>query len=153
MTKKRGHQSPAQRMAEVLCYRPKPASRSTVHRYYDKWRAQQSLEPRCDLEECYFHSQPLVWREKPLPLILDHKNGNSRDNSPSNLRYLCPNCESQLETRGGRNRGRVELAEEGKFVLRERSGRRDYFLFPKPGHYAVTGYAPTIKIGTADSPK
>jgi hypothetical protein len=35
---------------------------------------------------------------KPLTLQLDHIDGNSDNNLPSNLRFLCPNCHSQTET-------------------------------------------------------
>ena len=73
-------------------------------------------------------TQPLRWMGLVLPLILDHVNGNNRDNTPSNLRYLCPNCDSQLATRGGANRGRVLEAVEGKYVLLSRDGKRECHL-------------------------
>jgi hypothetical protein len=44
------------------------------------------------------------WRGKRLVLILDHKNGNRRDNRKKNLREVCPNCNSQLKTFAGRNK-------------------------------------------------
>jgi 5-methylcytosine-specific restriction endonuclease McrA len=41
--------------------------------------------------------------------MLDHISGNPRDNSPENLRFLCPNCDSQNhETKGGANAGRIK---------------------------------------------
>jgi hypothetical protein len=43
-------------------------------------------EKKC--EECNLDS----WRDLPIPLELHHKNGNSKDNSLSNLQILCPNC-------------------------------------------------------------
>ena len=43
------------------------------------------------------------WNEKPISLILDHINGNNKDNRLENLRWVCPNCNSQLDTTGARN--------------------------------------------------
>ena len=36
------------------------------------------------------------WRSKPITIEIDHKNGNWRDNRMRNLRFVCPNCHSQL---------------------------------------------------------
>lgn len=44
------------------------------------------------------------WYGKHINMILDHVNGDSADNRLKNLRMVCPNCESQLETHCGRNR-------------------------------------------------
>jgi hypothetical protein len=132
--------------AMVLRYHPKPASRSTVRRHYAAWREAQAIQPRCDIEECIYFSSPLLWCGKKLPLILDHINGNNRDNSPNNLRYICPNCDSQLSTRGGANRGRVLEAGEGQYVLLSRNGSRHFHLICETGHYQLKGHAPTVSI-------
>ena len=42
------------------------------------------------------------WRGGKLNLEIDHIDGNSSDNSLSNLRFLCPNCHSQTHTFGFR---------------------------------------------------
>lgn len=44
-----------------------------------------------------------TWNNKKLVLILDHINGISNDNRLENLRFLCPNCNSQQDTFSGRN--------------------------------------------------
>jgi len=44
------------------------------------------------------------WNNKPLSLHVDHIDGNSDNNTPENLRLLCPNCHSQTETFCGRNK-------------------------------------------------
>jgi hypothetical protein len=47
------------------------------------------------------------WEGKDLVLILDHINGVNNDNRIENLRLVCPNCESQLDTHAGKNLSRV----------------------------------------------
>lgn len=38
------------------------------------------------------------WLEKPIPLELEHINGNSLDNNQTNLKLLCPNCHTLTPT-------------------------------------------------------
>jgi hypothetical protein len=47
-----------------------------------------------------------TWRGQPIPLELDHRNGDHRDNELANLRLLCPNCHALTPTYRGKNRGR-----------------------------------------------
>lgn len=51
------------------------------------------------------------WNNKPLVLILDHINGNSSDNRLINLRFVCPNCNSQLDTHCGKNNKTLHYSE------------------------------------------
>ncbi|MDR2408829.1 MAG: hypothetical protein LBE13_12070 [Bacteroidales bacterium] len=39
-----------------------------------------------------------IHNDKPLIFVLDHIDGNWQNNYKSNLRMICPNCNSQLET-------------------------------------------------------
>lgn len=44
------------------------------------------------------------WMGKPIPISLDHINGDHHDNTITNLRILCPNCHAQTDTFGIRNK-------------------------------------------------
>ncbi len=46
------------------------------------------------------------WNGKPLTMRLDHRNGQRNDNRIENLRLICPNCDSQSDTFGARNKTR-----------------------------------------------
>jgi hypothetical protein len=118
-------------MKEVLSFNINPKARSTVRRYYDQWRADRGLPRRCDIEGCTFHSAELLWNGKPLDLILDHVNGNSNDNRAANLRYVCPNCDSQLQTRGGKNIGRIINESDRGFQVKNRNGQLDTLIAAK----------------------
>lgn len=50
------------------------------------------------------------WEGAPIPLELDHINGDRTDNRLVNLRLLCPNCHAQTDTYRGRNIGAMRAA-------------------------------------------
>jgi nitrate reductase cytochrome c-type subunit len=47
------------------------------------------------------------WRGNPISLELDHIDGNRKNETRNNLRYLCPNCHAQTPTWRGRKNGPI----------------------------------------------
>ena len=45
-----------------------------------------------------------TWMDQPIPLELDHIDGNHQNNALDNLRLLCPNCHSLTPTFRGKNK-------------------------------------------------
>lgn len=45
-----------------------------------------------------------IWNNNPLVFILDHIDGHASNNRRDNLRCICPNCDSQLDTYKSKNK-------------------------------------------------
>lgn len=74
-----------------------------------KWYKKEFGDPSC----CSICGQPTLWNGKSLTMILDHIDGDNHNNQENNLRWICPNCNSQLETFAGRN-NRSKIINNGK---------------------------------------
>ncbi|MFG3285770.1 HNH endonuclease signature motif containing protein [Streptomyces sp. NPDC048111] len=53
-------------------------------------------------EQCAMCGTEPVWRGRPLPLEVDHIDGDWRNNQIGNLRLLCPNCHATTDSYRGR---------------------------------------------------
>ena len=64
------------------------------------------------------------WLVKPITLDLDHIDGDNRNNTIENLRFLCPNCHRQTNTFSGKNKnsGRKKV-EDDVFIRALKSSR------------------------------
>ena len=54
------------------------------------------------------------YNNKPIRLQIDHIDGNNKNDTIENYRYLCPNCHTQTDTWGVKN-----VSEEGKKRMTE----------------------------------
>lgn len=79
---------------EIFCEGSTP-SRSSLKK---RFRALNLVPYQC--EKCGLGPE---WQGEGLVLVLDHINGVSNDNRVENLRFLCPNCNSQTDTFTGKN--------------------------------------------------
>lgn len=54
--------------------------------------------------ECAICGMKPEWRGQPIVFILDHIDGDASNNRRDNLRCICPNCDSQLDTYKSKNK-------------------------------------------------
>ena len=81
----------------------KKCDQSTLRRFY--------LEGNYTEYKCSICGQEPFWNGKELRMILDHISGNREDNTLENLRWVCPNCNIQLDTFGSKNRKKLKKQE------------------------------------------
>ena len=81
----------------------------------------EEQENKCAICGC-----PSVWNGQPLTFVLDHKDGNWENQQKDNLRMICPNCNSQLETTKHKEKGTGRYSKRLEYV-----NFRDKFLEAK----------------------
>ena len=59
------------------------------------------------------------WNGKPLMFVLDHIDGDASNNRRSNLRCICSNCDSQLDTYKSKNKHSTRTKYWKEKILRE----------------------------------
>lgn len=53
---------------------------------------------------CAICGMSQIWNNKPIVFIMDHIDGDASNNRRENLRCICPNCDSQLDTYKSKNK-------------------------------------------------
>ena len=90
-----GNKRPIKRNEENVFIKNSTASQQTLRRWYIKGNYTPYI--------CSICGQEPFWQGKDLTLILDHINGSNHDDRLENLRWVCPNCNQQLDTTNGKN--------------------------------------------------
>ena len=67
-----------------------------------KWIKPHILEEQD--HKCQICNMSDIWQNKHLVFILDHIDGRANNNKRNNLRLICPNCDSQLDTYKSKNK-------------------------------------------------
>lgn len=79
---------------------------------YQGVRNMQKIKPFILKEQdnkCAICGLPNVWNNKTLIFILDHIDGRADNNFRDNLRLICPNCDSQLDTYKSKNKNSARV--------------------------------------------
>lgn len=78
------------RNPENVFIKDSTANQTTLRRWYEKGKYTEY--------KCSICGQEPFWNGKELTLTLDHINGDNKDDRLENLRWVCPNCDRQLDT-------------------------------------------------------
>ncbi len=89
-------------------------SQSTLRAHFLKGEYQKYKCAICGISE---------WNHKPLTLRLDHINGNRTDDRLENLRWVCPNCDSQLDTYCNKGKSVYYCIDCGKVISSSKAVR------------------------------
>ena len=100
------YQTPQERNENNIFIENSTASQATLRRWYIKGNYTPYI--------CSICGQIPEWQGKPLTLILDHINGKNHDDRLENLRWVCPNCNQQLDITNGKNH---KILEKKKYCI------------------------------------
>jgi len=84
-----------------------------LHPNYDTASLKKRLVESNILEYCCAKCEnDGMWQGNELTLQLNHIDGNSYNHRLENLEFLCPNCHTQTDTWGGRNKNKKRVSDE-----------------------------------------
>ena len=133
------NENKVERTKENVFCKNSTCSQSTLRKWYKK----ENIEYICTI--C---GQKPEWNGKPLTLILDHIDGDNKNDQLDNLRWVCPNCNMQLDTTNARNPHRSD-----KFNNCDICGRRINYkqkrckeCAEKYGHYNTGKYKKDLPV-------
>lgn len=95
-----------------ICSNGVTNSQELKTRFKDRIKAFLLVEQQ---HKCSICGQVDIWNGLPFVLILDHIDGNPYNHSRSNLRLICPICDTQLPTHGAKNRGNGRHSERLRY--------------------------------------
>lgn len=75
----------------------------------DKWYLAETRGHQCEI------CKTQEWMGGPVPLVLDHINGDSDNNRLGNVRLICHNCNALTPTFCGKNKGKGRHTKRGRY--------------------------------------
>jgi hypothetical protein len=92
------------------------------HPLYNRGRLKDRLINEGILERKCNNCKNHLWCSLPIPLELEHKDGNPINNKLDNLELLCPNCHAQTSTYCGKNakRSLAKKIKKEKWITKKR---------------------------------
>lgn len=98
--------TPIKRTEDNVFCENSTANQATLRRWYIKGNYTEY--------KCAICGQEPFWNGKAMTLILDHINGDNHDDRLDNLRWVCGNCNIQLDTTNGKNRYHKQTINKSK---------------------------------------
>jgi len=84
------------------------------------------------------------WLDRPIPIELDHIDGDHNNNSLENLKILCSNCHAQTDTYRGRNI-KIREKRQGMMLLKNKKDNKHLILIQKEKEIKIYGYCIVCK--------
>lgn len=97
-----------------------------LHPHYNAYKLKNRLLKSKHFEYRCYKCNLKTWNDLPIPLEIEHIDGNSTNHLLSNLTLLCPNCHAQTTTHAGKNRKKKVVPLSG--IEPERLSATDFIM-------------------------